>query len=112
MKLLRFNRCRGLRLLRWRFWQIELWYCPRAEQIPAHRHPHMDGRILWLGGHMMFVRNGEGIELRLRDTCKGFYVEHEDWHAARVMGRFGIFAVIEHWLLPPTSAAFDIVYDT
>lgn len=110
-----FQRSRGWTLLRLGRWQVELWFCPRQEWIPRHVHPAIDSRIIFLAGRMAFVKWVHGkvraVHLTCRNIGKSFRIPHDCPHEALVMGRFGMFLVVERWRdgAVPTSAAQEFV---
>lgn len=106
--MIRFQNCRGVRLFRLGSWQAEVWYCPAGEVIPPHHHEHIDSRIVYLAGQMIFVRDS-AVKLmsRWRDRFKFLRVRPNQLHYAAVTGRFGLFLNLEHWTGKPTSAAVD-----
>lgn len=109
----RFN-CTGLRIPLPGAWQLELWWCPRGAVIPMHRHPHVESVLVFLGGEMLWERAegnrawGDMRMFRFRDFLKHFAVPPRCAHGAKVTGRFGLFANLERWTGPKTSAALDL----
>lgn len=108
----RFN-CTGLRIPLPGAWQLELWWCPRGAVIPMHRHPHVESVLVFLGGEMLWNREwsdgkGLGRTFRARDFLRAFDVSSDCAHGAKVTGRFGLFANLERWTGPKTSAAIDL----
>lgn len=105
----RFQNCRGWTLLRaWR-WQVELWWCPRGECIPAHTHQQFDGRLVFLGGRMRWLLGHRSRLVTWRDVLRSWSVPAGAVHGAEVVGGFGLFLNIERWHGTPTSAAVDFV---
>lgn len=106
---IRFQNCLGLKLFRFRKWQVELWWCPRGEQLPTHSHPSMESRILFLAGSMIFTREEQTIILGAWDIFRNFRIKAGQNHSAEVVGPFGLFLNIETWTTEPTSAAHDLI---
>lgn len=109
MILRRHNRCRGIVLFRWKRRQVEIWFCPKREEIEPHKHNNIDSTIVLLAGDMWGrigdVRDGEcGRVKRWTD----YYVPAGMEHTATV-GRFALFLNFEKWIndVPVTSAATD-----
>ena len=119
----RFN-CTGLRIPLPGPWQLELWWCPRGAVIPMHRHPHVESVLVFLGGRMLWKRVEEYIcqsmagpykfplessrRFGFGDVFRWFRVPANESHGATVIGRFGLFANLERWTGPKTSAAQDL----
>lgn len=108
--ILKFQRSYGLSLPPIGRWKLEVWFCPRGEKIPWHRHAHMSAQITFLAGRMVFHKVGKSIGLRLRNTFKTFLIKQDEPHAADVTGWFGMFAVVERWTDTPTSASIDFIH--
>lgn len=103
----RHNRCRGFRLWKWGNFQIELWFCPRGEHIEPHVHEHIDSKIIFLAGSMKGrIADRSGLVSWPRHMFSSWRVPKGVMHSARV-GAFCVFANLERWDGPPTSAAED-----
>jgi len=101
----RHNRCVGLTLFRWGRKKLEIWFCPRNEEIEPHRHEHIDSMIYLLAGRM----HGRIAEVRgLVELWRGYPVPAGTVHTATTDSPC-IFANWETWIgdVPVTSAAED-----
>lgn len=105
----RFQRSIGIKLFRFGKTQAELWFCPKGEQLPNHKHEKMRSRIMFVGGGMLFTRDDKTITLGIRQTFRTFKVAAGQAHSAVVTGLCGIFLNCETWTEQPTSAAHDFV---
>lgn len=102
----RHNRCIGIKLFRWRRLLIEMWFCPKGEVIRPHIHSQVDVKIMPLYGWMLGkIGDRLGI-VEPRDAGRCFEVPHGTVHSARMLS-FCIFAGVERWAGPMTSAALD-----
>ena len=108
---IRFRRITGFRLFRWGRRQLEVWFCPRGEMIPAHWHDHCDSRLTFLGGGMLWEFNGRRKLCGWRQIGLTKKIPKGETHAALVTGRFGLFLNWETWDCDPSSAATDFVYE-
>ena len=108
----RFN-CTGLRIPLPGPWQLELWWCPRGAVIPMHCHPNVESMLVFLAGKMRWrfqIGETSVIErvMTWSNFMKGYCVPPNADHGAEVTGRFGLFANLEYWSGPKTSAATDL----
>ena len=53
----------GFRVPLWNHWQIEIWFCPKGDVIPAHRHQHIHSFILQIWGRMRWTVNATTREV-------------------------------------------------
>lgn len=74
-----------------------------------HTHEHMDSRIIFVAGRMVFRKEARAILLNYRHTFRSFRILAKQLHGAVVTGRFGIFINLELWDATPTSAAHDFI---
>ena len=107
--ILKFKRCRGLRVWRWGRVQVELWWCPSLETIPPHTHEEFDGLIVYLAGRMLFWTETKSRVIGWRDWLKTLSIPAGTMHGAIGRGRFGcLFLNFERWKHDrPSSAAID-----
>lgn len=104
----RHNRCIGIRLFRWKRWQLEIWFAPKGEVIERHVHRRIDSTIIMLAGGM-WGSIGERIGyVGWEDIGRRFPIPHGVAHGATV-NKFCLFANLEHWTHNVTSAAEDFV---
>lgn len=97
------NRCRGIRLWKWNSFQIEVWFCPKDEEIEPHIHERIDSKIILLFGYM----TGKIAETRgCVKVFQSYPVLAGTSHSA-VTSTFCIFMNVERWQGKPTSAAED-----
>lgn len=102
----RHNRCIGIKLFRWRRLLIELWFCPKGEVIRPHTHSQVDVTIVPLYGTMWGAIGDKSGFVRPHDAGRQFKVPRGTIHSA-YMFSFCIFAGVERWAGPVTSAALD-----
>lgn len=102
--------CHGLTIPLPGNWQVEFWFCPRGTYIPSHVHPHIQSRLIFLGGRMLWQRSAEHREFNWRHIGRSFLVGPTVEHGAVTTGAFGFFANLERWIgsHPKTSAAIDL----
>ena len=100
--------CTGVRLPLPGRWQLELWLAPRGVVIPAHTHPHIQSRLIFLGGCMRWQRGSVFRTFDWRHIGRSFAVAADVVHGAVTLGRFGLFANLERWVGPKSSAAVDL----
>jgi hypothetical protein len=99
---MKYHACRGITVWRWRWFKIELWYCPRNFVAEPHRHPDIDIELTFLYGSPDFYRN----DLHIRPTpFTTFTLKHYHWHWFQTNNKCLIFFNREWWKVPPTSAA-------
>ena len=89
-------------------WQLEIWFCPSESVIPCHYHPNIESQIMFVGGNMIWQRDGWAKAFTWRDIGRVFSVPACVRHGAFTIGRFGIFANLERWTAAKTSAAIDL----
>jgi len=100
----RHNRCLGLKLFRYRKTQIEIWFCPKGEQIEPHTHLEADITIVPLAGRMA-GRIGERCGIAgWSDIFRRFCVPRGTVHSARMLSPC-IFMGIERWNTDLISSA-------
>lgn len=105
--LRRHNKVRGIRLWKWGNFQVEVWFAPAGEIIEPHVHQNIHSTIVFLAGDMVGrIQERVGVLKWPADSFRRFRVPAGTVHEARI-GKFCIFANIERWSAPPTSAAED-----
>lgn len=97
----RYRRCRGLRLFRWRRFQVEAWWFPKGETIETHVHQNIDSHIMLLFGRMRGNINGRIGYPRL---FKSYRVPHNEIHGA-LAERSCLFLNFEWWICDDVSSA-------
>lgn len=105
--MIRHNRCRGFRLLRFGQVQIELWCCPAGEDIAPHVHDHIDSTLIILGGSAVGSIGAKVGLVGWRDMFRRFKIPKGVVHWAIVRSQFFIFLNVEKWDCNITSAAHD-----
>lgn len=100
--------CRGIAIRLPGSYQLELWFCPSGSCIPCHIHPNIDSLLVFLGGSMVWQRDGWAKSFSWRDIGRAFRVPAHVRHGAYTVGAFGLFANIERWLGPKSSASIDL----
>lgn len=101
----RYKRCVGITLFRWRQRQLEVWFCPRCEDIEPHCHPNIDSLIRLLWGTM---KGTIGDKRGWVDFWRPYSIPAGVMHAAEIHS-FTIFVNWEKWRndIPVSSAAVD-----
>ena len=109
MKLRHIFGCHGITLALPGPWQLEIWFCPRGSLISMHVHRHVESVLVFLGGRMWWsMGERRGRLFRWRDFGRAFRVGANVPHGAYTKGWFGLFANLERWHGPKTSAAIDL----
>lgn len=107
---IRFQRCVGVMVWRWKRTQVEVWFCPRGELVPPHSHRGFDSLIVHLAGRMVFWAEGRGRVLNWGDVGWSKLIPAGAEHGLIVRGPFGVFVNFETWKHDgPTSAVDDFI---
>lgn len=105
--ILRYQRCRGLRLWRWGRVQLEVWWYPRDEVIPMHCHDEFDSWICHLWGVARWRRGRRERLMRCWDIGYARPVAAGEEHGA-MSYTWGMFLNVQRWKHDrPTSASVD-----
>lgn len=101
----KYRGCRGFCLFKLGRIQVELWLCPRGENIYPHVHEHIDSTIIVLKGRLW----GEiGKRFGTAKKFKSYHIPAGVRHAASMSGYTSVWFInIERWTCDPTSAADD-----
>lgn len=105
----RHNRCWGISLFRWGKYQIEFWFCPKAEFIQPHVHLNVDSKIVYLGGNMLGTIGSRTKQLGWKDIFHCYPIPRNTVHSGVITGLFCCFLNVEKWVSKKaiTSAAID-----
>ena len=106
MKLVhRHNRCVGITLFKWGRKKLEVWFCPKDEEIEDHVHRHIDSVIVLLFGYM---RGKIDFTAGHVQPWRRYPVPHCTTHSALTLS-FCVFANWETWTgdVDVTSASVD-----
>lgn len=103
----RHNKCVGLTLFRFGKRQLEIWWCPKGEEIESHIHQNIDSTLIILGGEMDGWIGSRHGRTGWYDFLRRFHVPAGTPHRAKVTGSFCLFANYERWSCKPSSAAID-----
>jgi hypothetical protein len=87
-------------------WQLEVWFCPAGELIPAHSHSQFDSRIIHILGTMRWMMGGKSKHVTSYHCGWSKPVPAGVQHSAIALS-FSVFANLERWSGNPTSAAID-----
>lgn len=100
--------CHGLSIRLPGPWQLEVWFCPSGSIIPCHFHSHIQSLLIFLGGRMLWQRDGVARLFTWRDIGRAIRVPALVRHGAHTLGMFGLFVNLERWNTTKTSAAIDL----
>lgn len=102
------NRCIGVKLFRFRQWQLEMWFCPRKEVIEPHSHRNIDSTLIFLWGRITGTIGDKTGPVSYRDIFRRFPIPAGVTHTATVHSPFCVFLNWERWKTSDvTSAALD-----
>lgn len=107
----RKGRCRGVVLWRWGCLQVELWWIPAGERVPAHTHPHVDSTLrLWAVEADIGVRcPRQEWRCEMGSFCgRAFHIGPRDEHWLMAWTP-AVVLNVQRWVGSPTSAAVDWV---
>ena len=110
-----------LLLYRHKQFQVEMFIAPEGTIIPEHTHPNVDSMQVYVGGNIIFTRNGKyeypeeqlyALNGPLKCASKRgrtMRVGPNDKHGAVVGEGGGVFLAVQHWLngIAPHSVAGD-----
>jgi len=105
----RYERARGITLLKSGTFQLEIWFVPSGYRIPDHYHADFDSKLLLLFAHnILFRRNKETLLIKWwKHIGKVFAIKAMDIHNFEASSYPLIFVNIEIWNKQPTSASLD-----